>query len=874
MSADRYMLELFSQEARSHSAALRGALAGSSEFADAAKAAGGLKGIARMLGFTLLADVCAKLEGGFSKGGSEASNPEVAKIVAAVSDCAAADIEFIEEKINSHSPDFEKFLSLEFSETVAPESPRESVAVFEAADKIFPSIDAALLPLFTDEVQKQAAVIDSGLMELEKDFKSPEKIEPLMRASHSLKGAARVVGLDSIVELTHEMENCFAAAQESRIVLDGSAIDLFFECSDFIRTLSENGFSEIDKGPLAVLLKGLRDIEGGRAKPAHSARKPRTKAAGGKPSGGALDSSVRVSAKSLSTLMELAAESLIENRRVEAFREAFVSVKETNEHIIRQIEFVTSTLEGIQGTGAAMMRLDQIRKSMMRLSKKIRDNTDGLDDYARKNVVISGMLYNEVLRSRMRPFSDGLQGFPRMVRDLAKSSGKKIVLEISGKDVPVDRDVLEKLDAPITHILRNACDHGIEKAEERVRSGKPETGVVKLKARHSAGLLMVSVEDDGRGIDVPAVKAKIAERHLVAPEVLAEMSREEILEFLFLPGFTTKENVSEISGRGVGLDIVQSMLREVGGSISIASEEGRWTLFVMKLPVTRSVLKSLIVKIDSQPYAFALSKVYRTLKLDEAKIAEEDGKKYVCVDDKKAFLVSAAEALGFARVESPEDPCVVIITDKKNFYALEVEDLPSESELVVRPLHSNLGKVPGVAAASLTEEGFPILILDTDDIMKHVDKYFVRGENPDHSGKQASSAKRALVVDDSATVRETQKKALEKEGFVVDTAVDGADGWNSVRLCDYDIVITDMDMPRLSGVELVKKIRAGAQCADMPVMVVSYKDRAEDRQNAMDAGATDYMTKAAFQDGSFMKRVLELTKGRTCKKSGPSPEKA
>ena len=158
--------------------------------------------------------------------------------------------------------------------------------------------------------------------------------------------------------------------------------------------------------------------------------------------------------------------------------------------------------------------------------------------------------------------------------------------------------------------------------------------------------------------------------------------------------------------------------------------------------------------------------------------------------------------------------------------------------------------------------------------MKHVDKYFVRGENPDHSGKQASSAKRALVVDDSATVRETQKKALEKEGFVVDTAVDGADGWNSVRLCDYDIVITDMDMPRLSGVELVKKIRAGAQCADMPVMVVSYKDRAEDRQNAMDAGATDYMTKAAFQDGSFMKRVLELTKGRTCKKSGPSPEKA
>ena len=844
MSADRYMLELFSQEARSHSAALRGALAGSSEFADAAKAAGGLKGIARMLGFALLADVCAKLEGVFSKRGSEASNPEVAKIVAAVSDCAAADIEFIEEKINSHSPDFEKFLSLEFSETVAPESPRESVAVFEAADKIFPSIDAALLPLFTDEVQKQAAVIDSGLMELEKDFKSPEKIEPLMRASHSLKGAARVVGLDSIVELTHEMENCFAAAQESRIVLDGSAIDLFFECSDFIRTLSENGFSEIDKGPLAVLLKGLRDIEGGRAKPAHSARKPRTKAAGGKPSGGALDSSVRVSAKSLSTLMELAAESLIENRRVEAFREAFVSVKETNEHIIRQIEFVTSTLEGIQGTGAAMMRLDQIRKSMMRLSKKIRDNTDGLDDYARKNVVISGMLYNEVLRSRMRPFSDGLQGFPRMVRDLAKSSGKKIVLEISGKDVPVDRDVLEKLDAPITHILRNACDHGIEKAEERVRSGKPETGVVKLKARHSAGLLMVSVEDDGRGIDVPAVKAKIAERHLVAPEVLAEMSREEILEFLFLPGFTTKENVSEISGRGVGLDIVQSMLREVGGSISIASEEGRWTLFVMKLPVTRSVLKSLIVKIDSQPYAFALSKVYRTLKL------------------------------GFARVESPEDPCVVIITDKKNFYALEVEDLPSESELVVRPLHGKLGKVPGVAAASLTEEGLPILILDTDDIMKHIDKYFVRGENPEHSAKQASSAKRALVVDDSATVRETQKKALEKEGFVVDTAVDGADGWNSVRLCDYDIVITDMDMPRLSGVELVKKIRAGAQCADMPVMVVSYKDRAEDRQNAMDAGATDYMTKAAFQDGSFMKRVLELTKGRTCKKSGPSPEKA
>ena len=858
---DAFMLELFSAEARKQCALLEAMCGGSASPKDGERAANALKGAARMLGFALLADVCEKLEDFLHRVESHPKfNSGVIFAVSVLSECAKAEPSATEKAVSESAEKFSEILKTGFSaedasssSEVSPESP--------AGDSL-PKIDPAMKPLFLEETRNQLAVITDTLVELEDDFSNAKKIEVLMRASHSLKGAARVVGLDDIVAFTHEMENCFVAAQNSKILIDSDSLDVFFECVDFVSGLCESGFETMNRSKFAELSEKLSAVENARplsglakkAEAEKSAEEPRGR--------NARDSFVKVSAKSLNSLMELAAESLIENRRIELYREAASSVKKSQEQIVRQLESAMNSLEGTVGADPAMARLEQLRRSMYALIDDSRAQIDGLGEYSRRNVILSDKLYNEVLASRMRPLSDGITGFPRMVRDLAREAQKKISLEIHGKDVPVDRDVLEKLEAPITHLLRNACDHGIEYPDERESVGKPRSGRIRLSAWHSAGFLMLKITDDGRGLDEPKIRRKIIEKNLVSEELFSKMSADEVFEFLFLPGFTTKDAVTQLSGRGVGLDVVRSMLRDVGGTISVSTRRGRGASFTMKLPITRSVMKTLTVGIGGEPYAIPLGRIYRTLKLSPSEISAEDGRRVFVMDSKKIRLLPGVEVLGLGRASPKiaDETFAVVISDKGNFYGFEVDGLPNESELVVRPLHARLGKIPCVSAASLNEDGLPVLIIDADDLVAYADRFSERGAAqvvPDSSGVLENSRK-ILVVDDSSTVRETQKKLLAGAGFSVDTAVDGVDGWNSFRLSKYDLVVSDIDMPRMTGFELVEKIRKVN--SKVPIVIVSYKDRSEDRKRALKAGVNAYLTKSSFQDDSFLKTVRELLK--------------
>ena len=452
------------------------------------------------------------------------------------------------------------------------------------------------------------------------------------------------------------------------------------------------------------------------------------------------------------------------------------------------------------------------------------------------------------------------QGLPKMVRDFSRGLGKKIALEISGASASIDRDILEKLDAPLTHLLRNACDHGIETPETREAAGKNPSGKISIKASHSSGMFLLTVSDDGRGIDKAAVKAKILERKLVPPEILEQMQEDEIFEFLFLPAFTTKEKVTEISGRGVGLDVVQTMLREVGGSVGITSKFGGGCTFTLKLPITRSVLKSLIVHIDGQPYAFPLASVNRTVMVARSEIHTDSFGKYIMSNKSRINLVDAARVLGFGKsADAGENIYAVVVSGRGKFWGFAVDSIPEESELVVRPLNTSLGKIACVAAAALTADGLPVLILDIDDILIYAARTAggLNSEAPSAADSGGGDKKRVLVVDDSATVREVEKKILENAGLSVDTAVDGVDGWNVVRLSKYDLVVSDVDMPRMSGLGLTSKIRT--LYPDLPVIIISYKDRPEDKRKGLECGANAYLTKSSFQDDSFVKTVKKLT---------------
>ncbi|MBM4023094.1 MAG: response regulator, partial [Planctomycetes bacterium] len=480
----------------------------------------------------------------------------------------------------------------------------------------------------------------------------------------------------------------------------------------------------------------------------------------------------------------------------------------------------------------------------------------------RRNEDLSNRLHHEVIASRMRPLADGIRGFPRLVRDLARSLGKQIRLDVAGDQTGVDRDILDKLEAPLSHLIRNAADHGLETPAERSASGKPATGTIRLAAQHRAGMLHITLTDDGRGIDVDRLRERAVARGLVDRGVAERLGEMELLEFLFLPGFSTKEQVSEISGRGVGLDVVQSMVKAVGGSVRVATRPGKQTVFTLQLPITMSVIRALLVQIAAEPYAFPLTRIDHILHVPQDRIRTIEGRQYFDREGTAIGLVTAAQILELAGPPAVDPMPVVVVSDRGQQFGMIVEAFLGERDLEVRPLDSRLGKVADINSASLLENGDPVLIVDVEDLVRSIDNVLAGRRLSrvefEQSAEEARPRKRILVVDDSITVRELERQLLQARGYDVDVAVDGMDGWNAVRSTPYDLIVTDVDMPRMDGIGLVSLVKSDPARREVPVVIVSYKDREEDRLRGLDAGANRYLTKSSFHDETFVDTIVDL----------------
>ena len=486
-----------------------------------------------------------------------------------------------------------------------------------------------------------------------------------------------------------------------------------------------------------------------------------------------------------------------------------------------------------------------------------------LETVDRRTNDLAHRLYEEALACRMRPFADGVEGLPRMVRDLARSLGRRVKLDIVGGATQVDRDILAKLEAPLGHLLRNAIDHGVEPPEAREAAGKPPEGLVRVEARHSAGALQIIVSDDGNGVDLAKLREAVVARSLTTREASLAMSDAELLEFLFLPGFTMKATVTDVSGRGVGLYAVQDMVRQVRGTVRVSSQAGKGTRFQLQLPVTLSVVRTLLVEIAGEPYAFPLAYIVRTLKLAPDKIEQLEGRQHFAFEGQHVGLVTARQLFGaHAPLAAGDDLPVIVIGDRQHAYGLVVDRFLGERELVVQPLDAQLGKIKDISAGALMEDGSPVLIVDAEDLIRSMDKLASAGRLATVLQGSATGAekkrKRVLVVDDSLTVRELERKLLSNRGYDVEVAVDGMDGWNAARTGHFDLVVTDIDMPRMDGIELVSKITKDANLKTVPVMIVSYKDRDEDRQRGLEAGAAYYLTKGSFHDETLLQAVVDL----------------
>lgn len=745
----------------------------------------------------------------------------------------------------------------------------------------------SMFDLFRAEAETHARTLSEGLVALERQPNDRTGIEPLMRAAHSIKGAARIIGIDAAVRLAHAMEDVLVAAQRGSESVGSERIDQLLAGTDLLAGLasvsesdlaswSEEHHQAIDE-IVALLGAAMPNapaaLPSAAEAPSPGSPAPKGDSASAKASAAPTPSAapvslssameaktVRLAADSVDRMMRLAGEMTIQARRLESTRDPMLAMKE---HLLDLDETLELLEEEIGANAKLAAARERARGAVTRAQRQIA----GSEEIARRLEEIATALYHVALGSRMRPFGEAALGFPRLVRDLARELGKQVRFDIVGTGTPVDREILARLEAPLTHMLRNAIDHGVETPEERSAAGKEPVARVWVEARHQSGHLLVRVGDDGRGIDVEELRRSIVRKALSAPEVAARLGRDELLEFLFLPGFSTTSQVTEISGRGVGLDVVQAFAQEVGGVAGIESELGRGTEFRIELPVSLSVLRAAVVEIGGEPYALPLARLERVVRVPLAEIGAVEGRRQFMLDGRAVGLVEAATVLDLGSVERGADGTVSVIVvshgrgAEESWYGLVVDRFRGESDLVVRPLDIRLGKVPHVAAASVGEGGEPLLIVDVDDVVHSVRQFLsegkLRGGTRD-IGVELSRRRRVLVVDDSLTVREVERQLLARLGYEVDVAVDGADGWNAVRGGRYDLLVTDVDMPRMNGLELVAAVRREPRLADLPIIIVSYKDREEDRLAGMHAGANAYLTKGAFRDDSFARTVRDL----------------
>jgi two-component system sensor histidine kinase and response regulator WspE len=734
-----------------------------------------------------------------------------------------------------------------------------------------------MFDLFRLEVASQITILSNEILGLEDDSCSAKRLEALMRAAHSLKGAARMVSVDPIVKISHVMEDIFVAAQKNEILLASDDVDILLSAVDIIKTISDSpeniisSWGDDNAEEFDGLLKSLSILLA--IKVDNNLNRVETTASNESLSIDPFVSSLsddvaigdertlRVNAERMSKILGIASELLVESRGIGRFKKELHSIKRQQDGLVSLLQGWRELMVGSNAVDddiqkKAIIQLDECRRS-------INSHINLLDEYDRKNTNLSSKLYHEVAGSRMRPFEDGVVGLKRMVRDLSRSLDKEVALKIYGTDCLVDRDVLEKVKSPLNHLLRNAIDHGIESSGQRELAGKPRVASIKLTADHHSGMLRVSVSDDGSGIDVNRLKAKLVSKELVSSKMVDELANDELLEFLFLPDFSTRDDVSEISGRGVGLDVVRDMVKELGGVVTINNHPGDGVEFIMMLPLTLSVISALLVDIAGEPYAFPLTKVDRIIKVSTQEILEMEGRQYVSLGNKNIGLISGAQVLGFESSDMAEELLtIVIVSDRLDQYGVVVDRYIDQKQLSVHALDARLGKVPNVSSSALMENGEPLFILDVDDMVRSINHIVTGGRLGDvyqiAEEKLKVSRKRVLVVDDSLTVREVEKGLLEAKGYMVDVAVDGMDGWNAVRRSSYDLIVTDVDMPRMDGIELVSMIKQDLHLKVLPVMIVSYKDRVEDRRRGLDAGADYYLTKGSFQDDTLIEAVEDL----------------
>ena len=478
--------------------------------------------------------------------------------------------------------------------------------------------------------------------------------------------------------------------------------------------------------------------------------------------------------------------------------------------------------------------------------------------------IITDDLQNGIRSVRMLPISTLFDLFPRMVRDLAHNQSKDIVLEVQGQEAEVDRQALELMKDPLTHLLRNAIDHGIEPPEERLTAGKPRHGTIRLCAEQRGNNLVLTVSDDGRGINLDAVRRAAIEQGLVPPEKMADFSEREVVELIFHSGLSTSGKTTDLSGRGVGMDVVRKNLEQIHGFIQVETRLGVGTSFVLMLPITLTTSQVLLVRVAGETVALPMINVERILHVNVVKVGSIEGHSAIYAEGRPLPLVSLANVLKLPEVEQPLPPDakipVVILSVAEKRIALRASGFLSTQQVVVKSLGGQLRRVRNVAGAAILGDGQLVTILNVSDLMKSLHGKSFASLGLPIVTKEARRW-RVLLADDSITTRTLEKHILENAGYEVLTAADGQEAWKLICQNEKglpDLVVLDVNMPRMDGFALTQSIKGDSSYARVPVVLVTSLESPQDRLHGMEAGADAYIIKSSFDQRELLETIERL----------------
>ena len=741
-----------------------------------------------------------------------------------------------------------------------------------------------LLPSFIESVEENLNLLTEDLMNLDAEGGNTELYEEIYRRAHNLKGSAYTIGFKDLGDLAHSMENILKAYFQGEREPSTKDIDWLMQGVDKIKKLIEelkkNGWVDDHEEDVNVLKNQFDALLESQNKPDFKKKpdknsqiekskeeKKTTKKAQSKIHQPEISfDSVRVKTVYLEKIMNLLGELVILKNTQSDDNKYLARNKKSIQDFFEQIQnlqnkpFSESDSKIFREERKKIQELStkgtEILATLELLFDKIANNFDRFSN-------LLDQLESNIINIRMVPFSPVFRGFQRTIRDLAREFGKEIKYVQEGGETQIDRSILEGLVDPMIHLIRNSIDHGIETVEERKKAGKPEKGTIRIAAIQENGQIKVIIEDDGRGIQIDKIKETAIWKGMYSQEQLDALSEKEIIDLIFEPGFSTKKVANQISGRGVGMNVVKQNLSKLNGDITIETVSGKGTKFILSLPLTLLILRALLVKVHSQTYIIPTAFVKQILTFRHSEIVYFSNYPVLSLEKEAVPLVAIKEILDnrrngyFNELNKRYEGVLVQANNQK--LILCVDQILEEQGIVVKSLGTHIKHVPKISGSTVLPDGGLGLILDIPAILKLLKENLPESELTkvlaEKSHKEESHHAKGnyiLLVEDELATQQLERSILESAGFHVDVAANGIEAIKKLETLPVNLVITDINMPEMDGLDLTKSIRSKEKFSHLPVIVVSSLDNAEDKQKGISVGADAYISKNNFSRGELI----------------------